>query len=89
MIKHEEARESLLRLHWLFYGDTYKPLEINQTRKVIQYISQQEKVEALLDLYRKSTEYRIGHNLDCLSKDERIDWIEVEKQIKNLESELG
>jgi hypothetical protein len=57
----------------------------DMTRRVIKFI---EKEHELLGLYQKASHYQIGHNLGCLSVDDKKKWIEIEKQVDDLEKEL-
>ena len=88
MITHEEIIKDLESFYHL-YGSN------EVLRKFRKYALEQQakdkasqKEHELLGLYRKSAHYQIGYNLGCLSKDDRKDWIDVEKQIKALEKEL-
>lgn len=56
--------------------------------KIIKALERAKNVEELLGLYQKSSHYQIGHNLGCLSIDDKKNWIEIEQQINLKEKEL-
>ena len=69
MIKHEEVRERLNYLYVLFENDIPRQYELEQ------YITEQEKKDELLELYRECNK-------------EGYFWLEIQQRIEALEEEI-
>ena len=78
MITHEEARE--LASKALLYG-----LEEVENDKLVRYISQQEKVTELLELYEKKSDLLVQIASGKYLQD---DYMKLLEKIDNLQKEL-